>query len=138
PWERQLQSLIATFSTNRDFERYELVEELIVRGCLSIRGRQMFGRESFTQSIDDYITSIHSRNGFSRDRMTLDAATEFDAAVRRGVGPFAQNEASTLQIESGVVWGEVLTGTECRPFARPGTGDLTVRSAISSCHSPYR
>ncbi len=112
PWETQLRSLIATFSTNRDFQRYDLVDELIARRCYSVRGRRIFGPEAFAQSIDDYITSIHSRNGFSRDRMNPDAAFEFDCAVRAAVQPYAGNDALTLQIETRVVWGRMLNPAE--------------------------
>ena len=109
PWESQLQSLIATYSTNRDFQRYDLIEELAGRSCYSLRGQRSFGPEAFTQSVDHYITSIHSRNGFSRDRMHPEAAAEFDRAVRKAVEPHAKNDAITLQIETRVVWGQMLS-----------------------------
>lgn len=107
-WERQLRSLIAMFSTNRDFQPYDLVEELVGRSCYSVSGRRVFGPEPFTQTIDDYLTSIHSRNGFSRDRMDPAAACEFDSAVRAAVQPHARNDALTLQIETRAVWGQML------------------------------
>jgi SAM-dependent methyltransferase len=110
-WDRQLRSLIAKFSTNRDFQPYDLVEELVGRSCYSVSGHRVFGPGPFTQSIDDYLTSIHSRNGFSRDRMHPEAVCEFDCAVRSAVQPHARNDALTLQIETHVFWGRVLKPT---------------------------
>ena len=107
-WSNQLESLIAKYSTNRDFEPYELEEELVARSCYSVHGRRTFGPALFTQSIDGYIASIHSRNGFSRDRMSSEAALDFDQAVRATVRPYAQNDALALRIETRVVWGKML------------------------------
>lgn len=105
PWSGQLKALIAKFSTNRDFQAYDLVEELVARACYAVGGRRTSGPERFTQSIDAYVTSIHSRNGFSRDRMNHEAARQFDRAVRAVVAPHAMNDNLTLLIETRVVWG---------------------------------
>jgi hypothetical protein len=108
PWSDQIASLIADFSTNRDFQPYELVAELTSRGCFSAEGRMAIGPNLFQQSVDDYITSIHSRNGFSRDRMSAQAARQFDAALRDAVSPYAQSDILELHIETRVAWGRVL------------------------------
>jgi len=50
-----------------------------------------------------YITSIHFRNGFSRDRLSVGAARQFDQAVRRLVEPHAQPGRLTLTIETRAV-----------------------------------
>lgn len=83
-WSDPLAALIAAFSTNRDFQPYELIEELTLRGCFVVEGRTALGPSLFHQSVNDHITSIHSRNGFSRDRMSAADARQFDAAVRKG------------------------------------------------------
>lgn len=105
PWSNRLKPIIANYSTNRDFEPYDLVEELVARSGYSVDGRTTSGPALFTQTIDAYITSIHSRNGFSRDRMTAESAAEFDEAVRTAVRPYATNDLLPLQIETRVVWG---------------------------------
>ena len=54
-----------------------------------------------------YITSIHSRNGFSRDCMTDERAAAFDDATRRLVAPHTQNGTVTLTIETRAGESEV-------------------------------
>ena len=44
----------------------------------SVRPRVM----DFDLSVEDFIDSIHGRNGFSRDRMEPESARAFDAGVR--------------------------------------------------------
>jgi hypothetical protein len=105
-WRDGLQQLIRQFSTNREFRQYDLVDELTARGHVTVSDRARF-IESHTQSIDAYVTSIHSRNGFSRDRMTPDAARAFDAAVRRLVTPSARSGLLMLTIETRAVRASV-------------------------------
>jgi len=82
PWRDDLSGIIGRFSTNQAFEPYNLVEELTSRGLFDVRGRVSTWPVRFRQSVDDYIKSLHARNGFSRDRMTPEAAAEFAAEVR--------------------------------------------------------
>ncbi len=81
PWERDLDRIIARYSTNQDYQPYDLIEELQSRGLFELRGRKSTWPEPFSQSVADYLDSIHARNGFSRDRMTPAAASAFDAEV---------------------------------------------------------
>jgi hypothetical protein len=108
PWADALEALIATHSTNREFEPYDLVDELLSRGLFTVSDRRRLGPEPFTQSVDDYVRSIHSRNGFSLDRMSADSARAFDAAVRAMVTPHARPYL-TLKIETRVTLGTVPT-----------------------------
>lgn len=106
PWAADLQQLINQYSTNRDYHPYDLMQELTQRSLFRIVGSERTEFKPFTQSIDDYIESIHSRNGFSRDRMTVEAATAFDRATRKLLRSHARDEHLTLQIGASVVWGE--------------------------------
>jgi SAM-dependent methyltransferase len=100
PWWHAVLRLIGRYSTNKDFRPYDLLEELATRGLFRESG----------QSVDDYIESIHSRNGFSRDRMTTADADAFDAAVRAAVAPYAEDGLLSLPISGTVVWGVPLAG----------------------------
>jgi SAM-dependent methyltransferase len=108
PWADELGALIAKFSTNQDFQPYDLIDELLSRSCYAVEGREVLGPESFAQSIDEYIASIHSRNGFSLDRMPVLASRTFDLAVRRAIAPHATDDVLELQIETCVTWGRVV------------------------------
>lgn len=111
-WAPSLAALIAVHSTNRAFVPYDLVGELLARGLFTIAGRRALGPERFEQSVDDYVLAIHSRNGFSLDRMSSGSARAFDASVRALVAPHAR-PGLELQIETRVAWGTV---------ARPRSG----------------
>ncbi|NJN82464.1 MAG: hypothetical protein HC802_09445 [Caldilineaceae bacterium] len=83
------------------------MEELESRGLFRLRGRLETEPESFGQSVDDYIESAHARNGFSRDRMTPQAAADFDEDVRSLIAHHGR-ELVTLQITGTVNWGDPL------------------------------
>jgi SAM-dependent methyltransferase len=82
PWFDEVQTLIERYSTNHEYQPYSLIAELEKRGLFEQHGVHLSEAVSFKQSVESYIESIHSRNGFSRDRMTHQAATDFDAEVR--------------------------------------------------------
>ena len=105
PWSEELSRLIVRYSTNKDFQPYDLIEELETRGLFTKVGERTADPEPFEQSIEAYIESIHSRNGFSRDRMSADDAAAFDAVVRELVAPYASDGVLRLKIAAMVVWG---------------------------------
>ncbi len=109
PWSNELAALIAAYSTNRDFEPYELLDELRTRQCFAVEGSSALGPTVFQQTLEDYITSIHSRNGFSRDRMSAGAAQQFDSEVESLIAPYARDGCLELAVESRAVWGRALT-----------------------------
>ena len=105
PWGDELHQLIARYSTNRDFQPYDLIGELALRGLFRRVGEHHTVPVSFRQSLDDYVESIHSQNGFSRERMTAEAAAAFDAAVRELVSRACLDGTVELQVIGTVTWG---------------------------------
>jgi len=105
-WADDLQRLIDRYSTNRDYRPYDLLQELEQRELFRIAGERRTAPVPFTQSVGDYIESIHSRNGFSRDRMTAVAAAEFDQAARDLLATYLSGDVVTLQVSGSVTWGE--------------------------------
>jgi SAM-dependent methyltransferase len=110
PWTSGLKALIARYSTNREFEPYSLIDELSGRGHLAVRGRERLGPEPFQQSVDDYVTCLHSRNGLSTERLASGDVAGFDTAVRALVSPHSRNGVLELMISTAVTWGVVPTG----------------------------
>ncbi len=108
PWSAALATLYSRFSTNQDFQPFDLVDELTARGHLTVEGRMSDLPQRFHQSIDDYVTAIHSQNGFSLDRMAAADARAFDAAVRELVTPHARDGVLTRFVVTRVVWGSVV------------------------------
>jgi SAM-dependent methyltransferase len=105
PWSAGVAALMTRFSTNRDFEPFDLVVELTGRGCLRVEGRIPMRAQPFTQTLDDYVTSFHSRNGFSIERMGPANARLFDDALREVMAPYVRDGVVTLSIDTRVVWG---------------------------------
>lgn len=108
-WSVELGDAIRRYSTNREYRPYNLVEELERRGLFERAGEESTAWQPFSQPLREYIESIHSRNGFSRERMSPEAAAAFDEEVRRIVEPFAKNDTLQLQINGKTTWGYPLS-----------------------------
>ena len=104
-WEDALLGLIREYSTNQAYRPYDLVDELTRRDLFREAGRQITGPIEFSQPVIDYIESFHSRNGFSRDRMTPARAAAFDAALEAVVTPFCPDGVVRAQLTATLVWG---------------------------------
>jgi hypothetical protein len=65
---------------------------------------------AFTQSVADYVESFHARNGFSRDRMSPEAAAAFDREAECLVLPFATQGLITLEVTGIIDWGTPAPG----------------------------
>jgi len=105
PWDAELSRLISAYSTNREFRPYDLVNELTTRGLFRQAGRRTTTPVAFAQSIADHIECMHSRNGFSRDRMAADAAAAFDAAYRRLLERYCADDVVRFSTVATIVWG---------------------------------
>lgn len=109
PWNADLLALIRRFSTNQEFQPFDLVEELEQRHLFEQHGEIRTRSVPFVQSGEDYIRSIHSMNGFSRERMGDEAANTFDDEVRKIIAPFLQDGQLTFSASSTVIWGKPLS-----------------------------
>ena len=105
PLGSAVSSLIPRYSTNQDYESYDVVQHLTERGMFEEAGRQSFSGYEYRQPVDEYIESIHSQNGFSRDRMSEESAAAFDREVRELARPHAMNGTLPIQVGASVVWG---------------------------------
>ncbi len=105
PWMNELQHLIPRYSTNQDYKPYDIVAELSTRGLFQEAGRVTTTPIAFTQSLSDYVESFHTRNGFSRERMSADAASAFDQALTDLVLAHASDGWVRGWVTAEVVWG---------------------------------
>jgi SAM-dependent methyltransferase len=108
PWDALVGRLIAKYSTNREYQPYDLVEELTSRGLFREVGRRTTAAVDFAQSVDDRLESMHSRNGFSRDRMNPAAAAEFDEAFRQLLQRHCPDGIVRVPTVVNLVWGRPL------------------------------
>ena len=109
PWSTELRQLISKYSTNRDFRPYDLVHELTIRGLFREIDRRTTPPAPFAQSITDHIELMHSRNGFSRDRMTAGSAAEFDQLYRELLEKHCADGVVRVDTTAAVVWGIPVT-----------------------------
>ena len=109
-WDDDLHKIITRYSTNKDYRPYDLVEELAIRGLFEKQGEKNTAPMPFTQTIDAYIESWHSRNGLSRDRLSEEDAAAFDREMRALVSDFYPVEPFTINITGQVIWGFPKTG----------------------------
>jgi SAM-dependent methyltransferase len=105
PWDEDLGRLIARFSTNQEFAPYDLTEELERRGLFQPHGVLNTKPIPVVQSGEDYIRSLHSMNGLSRERMGKQGAEAFDREVRRLLASHLDDGQVRLSVISRVVWG---------------------------------
>lgn len=111
PWQDGLADLVATYSTVRNYEPFDLIVELEARRQYEVRGRHKTAPVEFQQPMEDYIESFHSRSSLSRDNMPLGAADAFDRELRALVGPWADDRAVLLETMADIVWGVPLVGS---------------------------
>jgi ubiquinone/menaquinone biosynthesis C-methylase UbiE len=108
PWSGELELLLQRFSTNREYQPYDLISELQQRGYFREAGRRQTAPVAFRQPIDEYMESFHSRNGFSRQRMSLQAAADFDRGLRELVLRHRPDGVVQLGAAARVTWGRPL------------------------------
>jgi trans-aconitate methyltransferase len=105
PWSAAVGRLIAKYSTNREYESYDLIEELTKRNLFVPEQRVQTQPVSYAQPLEDYIESFHSRNGLSRDRMGA-SATVFDKQLRNIIVQYQPNPILEFELVADVVWGQ--------------------------------
>ena len=111
PWVVGLNKIIPEYSTNQDFEPYDLLDELERRQLFTVVGRKRTAPQEYSMSVDQYVEMFHARNGFSRQRMDPQSAAEFDLAVRELVMPFAHEDMLDFKVVTGITWGHPSAGT---------------------------
>jgi SAM-dependent methyltransferase len=105
PWDTDLRKIRAQFSTRRDHRSLNTVEELETRGFFYKQGERETASVPFYQFMDDFIAGLHSRSGFSLERMGQQRAAEFDHQVRTLLSQFHSDEMLQLQVTATVTWG---------------------------------
>ncbi len=105
PWQEGLMGLIRQYSTMRNYQPFDLIEELQVRGLFQPLGHRETTPATSGQKIEDYVASFHSRSSLSRSRMPLADVTAFDNRLRELVEPWSNKGTIELETVASVVWG---------------------------------
>lgn len=106
PWMLALNRLIMRYSTYQSYRGHNIVHELQRRNLFTIVGQRRTAPVDFYQSVDDYLTGLHSRNGLSCERLHPEDRAAFDHAIRKLLAPFAQKNMLSLKIMGEVIWGK--------------------------------
>lgn len=105
PWWEEILPIIQHYSTNRDYQPYNTVEELTRRGLFHVQGRAKTDAVPLSQSLVDYVESFHARNGLSRDRMQPGMAAAFDSAAAEILTKYAVDGQLHWQYQGTLIWG---------------------------------
>lgn len=104
-WYAELAEIIPKFSTNTKYRPFALVDELEMRNLFQKVGEKETQPVPFVQSVDDYIESFHSRNGFSRERMKPEMAVAFDSEAKNILLKKYSDGILSLHVVANVAWG---------------------------------
>jgi SAM-dependent methyltransferase len=104
PWS-MLSEIIPHYSTNKDYQDFDMIDALEQHGLFCKVGAKTTAPVPFTQSIDDYIESYHSRSGFSRERMGQEQADAFDQEARKILLKKYSDGVIELNVIANIVWG---------------------------------
>jgi trans-aconitate methyltransferase len=104
-WSEELIRIVQRYTTNRDYQPYNVVDELTMRRLFTVLGSRTTAPVTHTQSIASYVESWHSRNGLSRDRMTTEAAGAFDRETRALLAGYGYEESVTFDVVGSATWG---------------------------------
>jgi SAM-dependent methyltransferase len=105
PWDAELNQLIPRYSTNKEFRPIRLIDELTAQGLFTLVGRVRAGSMAFAQSINEHVESMHARNGFSRDRMTPQAAAEFDRRFKSLLARHCPDGVVRMHVFTEIAYG---------------------------------
>jgi SAM-dependent methyltransferase len=106
PWTPAIRAIIPRYSTNPDFQPFDLIGEIERRRLFEKRGEYTTGPEPLVRSVSDFIEWFHSMSSFSRDLMTPEAVVAFDAALRDAVAPYVRDGKLDTHVVGRVVWGK--------------------------------
>jgi hypothetical protein len=98
PWKNELLQIIEQCSTNSDFRAYDLVAELETRALFEVTQLLETSPVVYRQSVEQFIESLHSRNGLSQDRMGAEVTASFDRRVLDVVSPYARSDVLEVPV----------------------------------------
>ena len=111
PWSEGYREIAQRFTTNPTYGPFDLIGELERRRLFQRLGEMTTAPIEVQQSVEDFIAGQHGRSNFSLEAMTAEQASQFDAALRELLTPYARDGALTLSVVAGIAWGRPLDRT---------------------------
>jgi ubiquinone/menaquinone biosynthesis C-methylase UbiE len=107
-WSEDLLKIICCYSTNPHYQPFDMIEEMEKRQLFQKEGEVCTLPVPFEQAVEDQVEGFHSQSSLSRDHMTPENATAFDAEMRELLNSHAQDGRVTIQVFGHIVWGKPL------------------------------
>ena len=104
----RLTDIFVRYSVVHDYEPFDLIEELEIRGLFHKLGEQLTKPIPWSPTMDEYIESRHSQRGFPRNLMGEERASAFAAELRETMSEFLNEGRLQLETQTRIVWGEPL------------------------------
>lgn len=109
PWHTDEISLISIFSTNQHYKSIDLIQELIDRKHFHLIGDKRTAPIHYTQTVQDYIQSFHSRASLSKEDMGEKIVSEFDTQLDKILSHYTDdNGILTYKLQTKVSWGKAI------------------------------
>jgi trans-aconitate methyltransferase len=105
PWKSAEKTLIKKYSTNQEYRPYDMIEELIQHKLFEKIGEKTTHPGTFTQTLDAYVESFHSRESLCKEAMGPETVQAFDAELIEIVKPFSKGDVVTFEVCTRITWG---------------------------------
>jgi SAM-dependent methyltransferase len=109
PWGDELRKLTSRYSAIQNWENADLIALLEERRLFRRLGEKKLAAEPYERTVEQYIDGLHATSGLARDRMGIEQARGFDAAVRALVAPYTVTGGLDLAASAEVTWGRPLS-----------------------------
>lgn len=97
-------ALINEFSSNHEYEPYDVIESLRDAGVFEPAGTAFASRVTVRESVEHVITRLHSMNGLAPAALG-DRLAAFDARARELLGSLATSGQIVTDVRPAIAWG---------------------------------
>lgn len=108
PWGL-LSEAIDEYRTDGGYQPFNVLDELENHGLFNKVGQKTTKPVKFSQAVDAFIESYHSRSMFSKDRMGTDRAVEFKRAAQNELQQKYPRGMIEFDLTVDIVWGVPLS-----------------------------
>ncbi len=108
PWAKQRKALIATYSTMRKYQEFDMIKHFESQGLFKLEDIKVCDPIEITQTVEDFLKAEHSRSSLSIEAMTPKLAAEFDDKYRELLEPYTKDGRITYSVTTTIKWGKPL------------------------------
>lgn len=117
PWDGEMIAIIQRYTTNKEYQRLDLIHELESRELFIKQGERHTVPVPYTQPVAEVIEAYHSMSALTRARMGAEHSRAFDAAARSIFLRHAPDGVIRWQVTASIVWGRPLPAPVARSDA---------------------